>query len=173
MEVNMRMVSCDLKALCYVNVMYMKKICTKFWFLIGDFPRSPSPVRGFWKSPRAARRARGPERRPEGTACCPRGFSKSPNGRWGSGENPRSKTRILYIFFSHSCLTLIKQYEYCCYHSYFVPLKNILHQHKSLRALKEENDTSIFYFFLNKTLLFFKDTSVLLMSLLFFSIFWY
>ena len=47
MEVNMRMVSCDLKALCYVNVMYMKKICTKFWFLIGDFPRSPSPVRGF------------------------------------------------------------------------------------------------------------------------------
>ena len=30
MEVNMRMVSCDLKALCYVNVMYMKKICTKF-----------------------------------------------------------------------------------------------------------------------------------------------
>ena len=59
MEINMRVASCDLKVLCYVNVMYMKKICTKFWFLIGDFPRSPSPVRGFWKSPRAARRALG------------------------------------------------------------------------------------------------------------------
>ena len=47
MEVNIRMVSCDLKELCYVNVMYIKKICTKFRFLIGDFPRSPSPVRGF------------------------------------------------------------------------------------------------------------------------------
>ena len=54
MVVHMRMVSFDLKALCYVNVMYMKKICTKFWVLIGDFPRSPSPVRGFWKYPRAA-----------------------------------------------------------------------------------------------------------------------
>ena len=59
MEVYMRMVSCFLKALFYVYVMYMKKICTKFWFLIGDFPRSPSPVRGFWKLPRAARRALG------------------------------------------------------------------------------------------------------------------
>ena len=53
-EVNLCMVSCDQKAFYYVNVMYVKKICTKFRFLIGDFPRSPSPVRGFWKNPRAA-----------------------------------------------------------------------------------------------------------------------
>ena len=106
---------------------------------------------------------------PEGSSPCPRAGAEAgvrreaPNGGRSGGprarraargvfQNPRTgdgdlaknadqKPEFCTYFFSHSYPTLIKQYEYCCYHSYFVPLKNILHQHKSLRASKEENDT--------------------------------
>ena len=44
----------------------------KFWFLRGNFHPDPRSLEGILKIP-------------EGTACCPRGFSKSPNRRWGSG----------------------------------------------------------------------------------------
>ena len=66
----------------------MKKICTKFWFLIGNF--------------RASLR---PSLRPSGTACCPREFSKSPPGSGDLGEYPLTKTGIFYI---NSCKILRK-----------------------------------------------------------------
>ena len=55
-----------------------------FWE--GNFTQIPGVRRGYLKSPRAAHRSggrsevRSAERRPEGTACCPKGLSKSPNG---------------------------------------------------------------------------------------------
>lgn len=66
-----------------------------------DFIRSPSPVRGFWKSRRAACQALGPPLRPplrpSGTACCFKVFSKSPADSGDRGKNPLTKTRFVYI----------------------------------------------------------------------------
>ena len=91
MEVTMRMVSCNLKALCYVNVMYMKKICIKFWFFIGDFPRSPSPVRsGNTPCPQASAQT---------LAHCvlPLGIFKIPSGRGGIWLRIPSKNSEFYL----------------------------------------------------------------------------
>ena len=76
--------------------------------------RSPSPV-GDFENPlgqhavpsgqsedrrEALRASLRPSLCPSGTACCPRGFSKSPPGSGDLGENSLSKTRISYINFS-------------------------------------------------------------------------
>ena len=107
MDVNMRMVSCDLKELCFVNATYMKKICTKFWFFDRGFHQIPIARSGILKIPSCLRSGlRLPPRaslrpplRPSGTAYCPRGFSKSPLGSGDLGENPLTKTKILYIYY--------------------------------------------------------------------------
>ena len=80
----------------------MLNLYRKFEFLRGDFSPDPRSPEGILKIP-------------DGTSSCPRGFSKSPNGRWGSGQNTRSKTRILYIFFLLSHIKTIRLL-------YFVPL---------------------------------------------------
>ena len=69
----------------------MKKICTKLWFLIEDFPRSPSPVRGFWKSPWAAHRALGDFQNP-----------LRAQGFWM--KIPLQKPEFSIYIFSDSCL---------------------------------------------------------------------
>ena len=57
----------------------------------------PSGLRSGLRS--ALRASLRPPLRPSGTACCPRGFSKSPPGSGDLGENSLSKTRISYIYF--------------------------------------------------------------------------
>ena len=63
------------------------------------------------------------------------GFSKSPNGRWGSGENPDQKPEFCTYFFltPHT----LRQYEYYCYHTYFAPLKNFKKETRNI--LKAED----------------------------------
>ena len=63
-----------------------KKICTKFWFMVVDFPQIPIARSGILKIP-------------SGSTPCPRGFSKSPPGSGDLDENPLPKTRIFYINF--------------------------------------------------------------------------
>ena len=93
------------------------------------FPRSPSPVRGFWKSPRAARRALGPPLRPPfgasrlspasapalGHGVLPSGIFKIPSGLRGSGwKSPPKNQNFLYKFqeisreISRGCLSILK-----------------------------------------------------------------
>ena len=91
-----------------------KIICTKFGFLIGDFPQIPIRSFGDFENPlgqhavplglrsglgSALRASLRPPLRPSGTACCPRGFSKSPPGSGGSGwKSPHKKPNFLYKF---------------------------------------------------------------------------
>ena len=99
------------KALCAAKMAY-KKIYTKFWFLIGNFQPDPHRLFGDFENPlgqhavpsgqsegrmEALRASLRPSLCPSGTACCPRGFSKSPPGSGDLGENSLTKIRISYI----------------------------------------------------------------------------
>ena len=77
-----------------------KKICTKFWFMVVDFPQIPIARSGILKIP-------------SGSTPCPRGFSKSPPGSGDLGENSLSKTRISsHIFFSWSKIAICREFVY-------------------------------------------------------------
>ena len=85
----------------------------KFGFFQGDFAPDPLSPEGIWKSPRARRRARGPERRPQwgakrrteagaearGPGGVPEGIFKSPMGEGIWGKIHETKSEFYTYFF--------------------------------------------------------------------------
>ena len=99
----------------------------KFWFLGGDFHPDPRSPEGILKIP-------------EGTACCPRGFSKSPNGRWGSGGIPDQKPEFCAYFFHVHNINITKCLQITTYHTHINlhavdSLYRILHIQKNTQYL--------------------------------------
>ena len=83
----------------------LKDLYRKFWFLRGDFHPDPRSSEGTLKIP-------------EGTASCPRGFSKSQKGRRGSGWKYTTKKQDFVHIYSH--FFLIHRYGgRCLWHKYF------------------------------------------------------
>ena len=85
----MRMVSCDLKALCYVNVMYMKKNMHKTLVFNRGFPQIPIARSGILKIP-------------SGSTPCPRASAPASVRRFaphsGLRYGPRARRATLEDF---------------------------------------------------------------------------
>ena len=107
MDVNMRMVSCDLKELCYVNASYMKKICKilVFWSGISPDPHRPfgdfeNPLVPPLRPPFAASRLTPASVTALGHGVLPSGIFKIPSRLRGSGwKSPHKNKNFVYILF--------------------------------------------------------------------------